>query len=63
MLGDGQGGKLYILHWLSAVPQITTLTLHEEEEADDAHGEDDDARYNKGQAPGRGNPDTSDERP
>lgn len=63
MLRDGQGRKLYILYWLSAVPQMTTLTLHEEEEADDAHDGDDDARHNKGQAPGRGNPDTGDERP
>lgn len=39
------------------------LTLHEEEEADDAHGDDDDARHHKGQAPGRGNPGPSNERP
>lgn len=44
-------------------PGTAPLTLHEEEEADDADGGDDDAGHDEGQTPGGGNPDAGDERP
>lgn len=43
------------------VIRIAPLTLHEEEEAEDAHGGNDDAGHDEGQAPGGGNPDAGNE--
>lgn len=46
----------------SAANQEAALTLNKEQEADDAHGGDDEARDNEGQAPVRGDPVTCDQR-
>lgn len=42
--------------------QKAALTLDEEEEADDAHGCDDEPRYDEGQTPVGGDPVTGDQR-